>query len=176
MANKEALRALQNRLAERLHAAKNEGAGAAWLAVRVGQGNYLMPLAQSGEIFPPAPVTPMPYSKPWLMGVVNLRGGLYSVVDLAGFMTHEAPVARNEQTWAQARLITFNLELETNCALVLDALMGLRRQDVFVEVTGPADGSPEYFGQRLTDAQGLCWQELNLQTLARNAEFLNVGL
>jgi twitching motility protein PilI len=176
MANKEALRELQSRLAERLRAAKSEGASVAWLAVRVGQGNFLLPLAQSGEIFQAASATPMPYAQPWLLGVVNLRGGLYSVVDLAGFIKSEAPAVRTEQAWGQARLITFNPELEINCALVVDALIGLRRQDVFTGVSGPPDGSPGYFGQRLTDAQGGYWQELNLQTLARNAEFLSVGL
>jgi twitching motility protein PilI len=175
MANKEALRELQSRLAEKLQAAKTEGAVVAWLAVRVGKGNYLLPLAQSGEIFPVANATPMPYVQPWLLGVVNLRGGLYSVVDLAGFMKDEAPVVRTEQSWVQARLVTFNPELEINCAMVVDALIGLRRQDFFVDVSGPSEGSPGYFGQRLTDPQGVCWQELNLQMLAHNAEFLSVS-
>jgi twitching motility protein PilI len=176
MANKEALRELQGRLAERLQAAKGEGAAVAWLAVRVGRDNYLLPLAQSGEIFPAASTMPMPYVRPWMLGVVNLRGGLYTVIDLAGFIKNETPQTRTEQAWTQARLITFNPELEINCALVIDALIGLRRQDAFVGVFGAPDGSPEYFGQRLSDAQGVYWQELNLQTLARNAEFLSVGL
>lgn len=175
MANKEALRDLQSRLAERLHAARQEGAAAAWLAVQVGQSGYLLPLGQSGEIFPMAATTAMPYSQPWLLGVVNLRGGLYSVVDLAGFIKGAQAQARSEQAWAQARLITFNPELEINCALVVDALVGLRRQDAFAGVVSAPEGSPDYFGQGLVDEQGVVWQEINLQALAQNAGFLSVG-
>ncbi|NCN97224.1 MAG: chemotaxis protein CheW [Rhodoferax sp.] len=176
MANKEALRDLQSRLAERLHAARNEAAAAAWLAVQVGQNGYLLPLGQSGEIFPVAATTAMPYSQPWMLGVVNLRGGLYSVVDLAGFINSAQTAARSEQAWAQARLVTFNPELEINCALVVDALVGLRRQDAFAGVVSMPEGMPDYFGQRLVDVKGVSWQELNLQTLAQNAGFLSVGL
>lgn len=52
MANREALRDLQSRLASRLQAAKAEGLSISWLAVRAGGQDYLLPLAQSGEIFP----------------------------------------------------------------------------------------------------------------------------
>lgn len=176
MANKEALRDLQNRLAERLQAARKEGNAAAWLAVKVGQAGYLLPLGQSGEIFPVAAMTAMPYSQPWLLGVANLRGGLYSVVDLAGFIKESQTAARSEQAWAQARLITFNPELEINCALVVDAVVGLRRQDAFAGVVSAPEYSPDFLGQCLVDAQGVAWQEINLQTLAQNAVFLSVGV
>ena len=175
MANKEALRDLQSRLAERLQLARSEEASAAWLAVRVGSGNYLLPLAQSGEIFPLVPMVSVPYARPWMLGVVNLRGGLCGVVDLAVFMGGALAGARTEQSWSQARLVTLNADLEVNCALVVDALIGLRRQDAFVGLAQAPEGSPDFFGQRLVDAQGVSWQELNLQTLARNSEFLNIG-
>lgn len=174
MAKKEALRDLQTRLAGRLQSARSEGASAAWLAVRLGQGNYLLPLTQSGEIFPPAVMAPVPYAQPWFMGVVNLRGGLYGVVDLERFMKGAAAPGRNEQAWAQARLVTFNVELDLNCALIIDALVGLRRQDAFVRVELAPQGSPTFFGQLLVDAQGVTWQEINLRALSQTAEFLSI--
>lgn len=52
MANRQALRELQVRLAERLQAARsNTSKGASWLAVQAGSRNYLLPLDQAGEIF-----------------------------------------------------------------------------------------------------------------------------
>jgi twitching motility protein PilI len=109
------------------------------------------------------------------MGVVNLRGGLYSAVDLASFLEGGQPAARSEQAWAQVRLVTFNPELELNCALMVDALMGLRRADAFVSAHSAPVGSPDYLGQVCVDEQGLSWQEINLQFLAQSPEFLNVG-
>ena len=124
MSNKEALRELQTRLAGRLQLARDEVASAAWLAVRVGSLNALLPLTQSGEIFGLPAIAKVPYAQPWLLGVVNLRGGLYSAVDLASFMSGQVSQVRSEQAWAQVRLVTFNPELELNCALMVDALLG----------------------------------------------------
>jgi twitching motility protein PilI len=175
MAKKEALRDLQSRLAERLQAARREGVSAAWLAVQIGADNYLFPLAQSGQIFPLTAMASVPYVQAWFMGVVNLRGGLYGVIDLARFMRGAQAASRTEQQWSQARLVTFNAELEVNAALLVDALIGLRRQDAFVRVEPVPTGAPNYFGQRLVDAQGVSWQEINLQLLAQNPEFLAIG-
>ena len=175
MAKKEALRELQNRLAEKLKMARSEGVAAAWLAVRVGSGNYLFPLAQAGEIFPLAAMAWVPYVQPWFMGVVNLRGGLYGVVDLDGFMRGAKSAVRTEQAGTQVRLVTFNAELEVNAAVLVDALVGLRRQDAFLRTVPAPEGSPDYFGQRLVDAQEVSWQEINMQLLAKNPKFLSIG-
>ncbi len=175
MARKEALKDLQIRLAERLNQARSEGVSAAWLAVRVGQGNYLFQLAQSGEIFPLAAMVSVPYVQPWFVGVVNLRGGLFGVVELSGFLARTQAAPRSEPG-AQARLVTFNPELEVNAALLVDALIGLRRQDAFVRAGPAPEGSPEFFGQQMVDADDVCWQEINLQKLAKCPDFLTIGV
>lgn len=175
MANREALRELQIRLASRLEAARSEGVSASWLAVKAGEANCLFPLAQSGEIFPLAHVQVVPYARPWFLGVVNLRGGLYGVVDLAGFMGNGASLARTDQSLAQASVITFNAGLELNCALMVDSLAGLRKREAFADAVAPPQGSPAYFGTRFTDLNGVSWQEINLQSLSQLAEFLRIG-
>jgi twitching motility protein PilI len=176
MANREALRELQTRLASRLQAARSEGVSAAWLAVRVGAANCLFPLAHSGEIFPLTSLQGVPYVRPWFMGVVNLRGGLYGVVDLARFMGQGATSVRTEQSLSEASVITFNAALELNCAVMVDALAGLRKQDAFSAAMAPPAGSPAYFGSCFTDLSGERWQEINLQSLSQSPEFLSIGI
>ena len=83
MANRQALKDLQIRLAERLQLARTQGIAPLWLAVEAGEKKYLFPLAQSGEIFPWVGIQPVSYTQAWFLGVANLRGGLYGVVDLA---------------------------------------------------------------------------------------------
>ena len=131
MANREALRDLQARLASRLQAAKAEGLSISWLAVRAGGGNYLLPLAQSGQIFPVSNVQGVPYAQPWFLGVMNLRGGLFGVADLAAFIKGVAPPARSDQVLAEARVITLNAALDINSALLVDELAGLKQLNVF---------------------------------------------
>lgn len=175
MANREALRELQSRLATRLQAARSEGVAAAWLAVEASGVRYLFPLSQSGEIFPWSSAQPVPYTQPWFLGVSNLRGGLYGVVDLASFVAGSAPVARSELARSESRLVALNATLEINCALLIDRLAGLRNMDAFTSSSEPDEGSPAYFGSRYTDANGALWQEINLQALSQQPQFLSIS-
>lgn len=177
MANRAAIRELQSRLAARLQAARTEGVSVAWLAVRCGNANYLFPLVQSGEIFPLSVVQKVPYCQPWFSGVLNLRGGLYGVVDLAAFITGGVLPNRNEMALGEASVITFHSALDINCGLLVDALAGLRSADSFAHSAGPLAGSPAYFGNRYTEPgdSGVVWQEINLQVLSQLPEFLSIN-
>ncbi|HZY19834.1 MAG TPA: chemotaxis protein CheW [Ramlibacter sp.] len=175
MANREALRELQSRLADRLQAARTEGVQASWLAVESAGARYLFPLAQSGEIFPFSSAQRVPYTQGWFLGVANLRGGLYGVVDLAGFIAGAAPMHRNESGRAESRLVALGPALEVNCALLIDRLAGLRNLDAFTSSSEPPEGSPDYFGGGYTDASGAYWQEINLQALSQQPQFLSIS-
>jgi twitching motility protein PilI len=175
MANREALRELQSRLASRLQAARTEGVQASWLAVESGGRKFLFPLSQSGEIFPFASALPVPYTQSWFLGVANLRGGLYGVVDLASFVGGQAPAMRSDVTRAESRLVALNSALEVNCALLIDRLAGLRNMDAFSSSSGRPEGSPEFFGSGYTDANGAYWQEINLQALSQQSQFLSIS-
>jgi twitching motility protein PilI len=175
MANREALRELQSRLASRLQAARTEGVQAAWLAVEAAGRKYLFPLTQSGEIFPFSSTQPVPYTQDWFLGVANLRGGLYGVVDLASYVSGQAPVQRSDAGRAESRLVALNALLEVNCALLIDRLAGLRNMDAFTSSAEPPAGSPDYFGSGYTDAGGAYWQEINLQALSQQPQFLSIS-
>jgi twitching motility protein PilI len=175
MANREALRELQSRLASRLQAARTEGVQAGWLAVESAGSKFLFPLAQSGEIFPYAHTQQVPYTQNWFLGVANLRGGLYGVVDLASYVSGHAPAQRSDAGRAESRLVALNALLEVNCALLVDRLAGLRNTDAFVSSNDAPEGSPDYFGSGYTDASGAYWQEINLQALSQQPQFLSIS-
>jgi len=178
MANREALRDLQTRLASRLQAAREEGVAVSWLAVKAGGVPYIFPLAQSGEIFPLASVQPVPYVQPWFLGVINLRGGLHGLVDLAGLVADAASTPRAERperTVSDARVITLNAALEVNCALLVDSLAGLRNLTSFKGSVAPDSGAPVFFGNRYTDLKGDVWQEIDLRSLSQFQGFLNIN-
>ncbi|MDQ2734800.1 MAG: chemotaxis protein CheW, partial [Pseudomonadota bacterium] len=65
MANKQALRDLQTRLAERLQAARTEPVSRSWLAVECGTRGFLLPLRDAGEIFAIVPMVHVPHSHRW---------------------------------------------------------------------------------------------------------------
>lgn len=178
MANREAIRELQTRLANRLRTAGDEGLSVSWLAVRSAGMNYLLPLAQSGEIFPITAVQPVPYAQPWFLGVVNLRGGLYGVVNIAQYVAGETgvptPGGTQRKPGAAQVVVTLNAALDVNCALLVDELAGLRNPQVFSATEPRAPDAPPYFGNRFTDAGGQFWQEINIQTLSQHPRFLSI--
>lgn len=175
MANREAIRELQARLASRLQAARTEGVSVAWLAVRAGGQNYLLPLGQSGEIYPLSNLQSVPYARPWFRGVLNIRGGLFGVVDMAGFVAGFGGVARTEPVAQEPSVVTLNAALEVNCALQVDGLSGLRGADAFSSSSPPSPEDPVYFGNRFVDSAGDHWQEINLRTLSQSPQFLSIS-
>jgi len=177
MANRQALKELQTRLAEQLQRAKVQGIAPLWLAVEAGGKKFLFPLAQSGEIFPWVPVQPVSYTQAWFLGVANLRGGLYGVVDLAGFVGGQQSAAsmRSELARTESRLVSLNSALEVNCVLLVDKLAGLRKQDAFIDFSAPQADAPAFFGNQFIDLNGASWQEVNLQLLAQEVHFLTIA-
>jgi twitching motility protein PilI len=174
MSNREALRQLQSRLAERLQQARTETRVQSWLAVECAGLGLLVPLATAGEIFPYSPLLPVPHTRPWFLGVANLRGGLHGVVDLAAFLGLRAPLAADAGR-EQAQLLAFNPVQGAHCAVLVDRLAGLRSAEQLS--AEPADGQlrPAFAGERWRDAGGRVWQEIDLATLARNEEFLAIA-
>jgi twitching motility protein PilI len=182
MANKEALRELQSRLAERLQAARTQPSGRSWLAVECGSRGFLFALKDAGEIFALAPVTAVPHTHAWFLGVANLRGHLHGVVDLARFLDIKAHDRAHETTREQARLVAFNSSSEINCALWIDRLAGLKNEHQLTPlpvagagaVTAAGALKPSFVGQTYRDQVGHVWQELHLSELALDDAFLGI--
>jgi twitching motility protein PilI len=176
MADRQALRDLQTRLADRLRATKTEERKLSWLAVECGAGRHgiLFPLPEAGEIFAMAPLTGVSHTHRWFLGVANLRGAVTGVIDLAGFLGLRAP---DEALPEQARLIGLNAAFELNCALLVDGLAGLRNADQLSLLTASgadAPARPAFAGDRYRDEQGRVWQELKLSALAVDEAFLAI--
>jgi twitching motility protein PilI len=178
MANRQSLKDLQVRLAERLTAARTEAATASWLAVEAAGRRFLIPLVQSGEIFPWTNLQVVPYTKAWYVGVASLRGGLHGVVDLgmlSGQASALAPGRVTDRVTSESRLVSLHTALGVNSVLWIDRLLGLRNPSMFSVVQEAEAGSHAWFARRLIDMQGNDWQELNLQALATDAEFLAIS-
>ena len=175
MANKEALRELQTRLAQRMQVARNEPAAHAWLAVECAGQGLLLPLEQAGEIFNAGRIMAVPHTQAWFAGVANLRGGLHGVVDLAAFRGLRARSAQDHGAEG-ARLVALNPTLGVNCALLVDRLAGLRHEN---ELSGRADEvvspQPAFAGARWQDKGGRPWQEIKLAALAADVQFLAIA-
>lgn len=185
MAWREALRDFYSRIAGRLQAAQSDATGASWVAVRVAGQPCLLPLQQAGEIFPAAPLQGLPYTRPWFLGVANLRGELFSVVDLAGYLQAVQPAGDaavpsacppDESGW----FVTLHPSFEVRSALRVDGLEGLRSAtDLGPALLAPSsrETSPAlapWVSAAHADADGSTWLVLDLQRIVSQPGFLHV--
>jgi twitching motility protein PilI len=166
MDKKETLHGFQARLADRLQTASASSDAANWLGVEVAGKGFLFPLGQSGEIFPWVDPHPVPYTKDWFLGVVNLRGVLCGVASLAKFLTIEASTPQSKAYLHDKRLIGFHPSAELNTVLVVDRLAGLKTHDQMTAVS--TEGL-------FSDEHGVEWQEINLQLLSQNPNFVSIA-
>jgi twitching motility protein PilI len=155
------LRDYQAQLLARMQAARADSTvRSRHLGLEIGATRYLLDLLDAGEIVSPAPLTAVPLTQPWYLGLANIRGKLVGVIDLARYLgqgeTAPAP---------EARLVTFAAALGVNCALLASRVYGLRQV---------ADMQAD--GALLRDRDGLAWTPLSLATLVRDERFLQVGL
>ena len=90
-------------------------------------------------------------------------------------------IAKREQGFALVTVLlilmvlALNPLLDTNCALLVDRLLGLRTTEAFIGSSAAGAEAPPFFGHRYTDADGKQWQELNLQDLSQHPSFLGIG-
>nr|WP_315398324.1 chemotaxis protein CheW [uncultured Duganella sp.] len=184
------LRQYQVRLLERVQAAKSGAAvGGRELGVLIGGRLCLLELTRIGEIVPRQPVTPVPLTRDWYLGLANIRGDLTGIVDLARYPDWDGGdgVAGGGGARAAAserRFITFAPALGFHCALLAERVLGLRKLADMRPAPdggeGAGDGEagavPIWRGARLADADGQSWTRIDLARLVRDPAFLHVGL
>ena len=169
MAQKISLRDYQRELAERLRLA-DSARSPSKLGLEVGTESWLVDLAEAGEVIPVPPITPVPLTRPWFRGVVNVRGNLYSVIDFAGFLA-TGYCAGGEQ----ARLVVLGERFRSAAALLVHRSLGLRNP-VELQARALAAEKPVWLRAEYNDDAGRRWRELDVAALVRDPDFLSVAL
>ncbi|MGH8802721.1 MAG: chemotaxis protein CheW [Casimicrobiaceae bacterium] len=164
------LRSFQQGLAARLAARTTAQVEASRLALDCAGTRWLVRLADAGEVIAVPPIARVPLTRDWFLGLANIRGNLYTVVDFAAFVG-SAPVPASPA----ARLLLLNAHSgDLNAGLVVERVTGLRNLAELAEHAAPP-GAPDWYVQRWSDADGNTSQEIDLVALARDPAFLQVG-
>jgi twitching motility protein PilI len=174
MSSKEAPQTLQTRLAEHFQPANETKLTPSWLAIKVSDCGFLLPLAQSGEIYPWIEPCRVPYTKDWFLGVANLRGSLCGVVSLAKYRGLEnqkqllTRLAQNTTAYVNdKRLVAFHPAFEINTVLAVDQLVGLKSVDQMIITPKP---------DIYLDEDEQVWQQIDLGLLAQNPQFISIEI
>lgn len=168
------LRSFQDELATRLAARTAAQVESSRLGLAAGGERWLIRLAEAAEVIAVPPIAAVPLTQPWFLGLANIRGNLYTVVDFAGFVGKPEPGAPGANP--QSRLILLGERGgDLRAGIVVEAVLGLRNLGELAQAT-PAPDARAWYGQRWTDADGGSWQEIDLARLAVDPTFLNVGV
>jgi twitching motility protein PilI len=164
------LRSFQQELATRLTSKTAAQVESSRLGLSCGGEQWLIRLSDAGEVVAMPPIATVPMTKTWFLGVANIRGNLYTVIDFAGFMGRGAtPIGTT------GRLVLFGPRTgELRAGIVVARVLGLRNLAELAPASSPQD-APAWYAQRWMDAEGGAWQEIDLAKLARDGQFLQVG-
>jgi twitching motility protein PilI len=142
-----------------------------WAGVifRIGDARLACSIKQVHEFLPIPAFTPVPGTKPWILGLANVRGDLLTVVDLAWFLNGE----RSEVSM-RTRLLAASLRGRP-VGLLVDEVFGQRH---FVSDEGkkaklPAKSPLKNFVHQQYRSGKDVWQEFDLESLFSTSEFLN---
>ena len=144
------------------------------LGLLIGNQRLLVDLAEAGEIIALPPViVPVPLTRDWFLGVTNVRGSLFTVVDLRRFAGDGVTEIEQGDAPAVARSVA---RLQRHAGRQQDAGTAQHRLD---------DGGgrtarrriigASWLGNSFADADGHIWRELSLSRLIATPDFLMVG-
>lgn len=163
------LREFQAQLAERLRSvARSEAASK--LGFLAGGRTWLTELTQLNEVVSVTEIIPVPWAKPWFLGLANVRGVIYGCTDLAGFMGLDQDHARGE-----SRLLLAHPRFGINAALRVERTLGLRNPAQMSQEITPPD-APPWVQALWRDAEGQVWTELNVERLVAAPQFLEAAV
>lgn len=169
MARRISLREFQQDLVRRLADAKTTNAPSARLGVKIGAEYWMVRLDEAAEVIPPPPIAHVPLTRPWFRGVTNIRGNLYSVVDLALFQGGAETLSTPD-----CRLLLVAERYQMGAALLVSRMMGLRNVQSLEQ--RDSAGERAWEARRYVDSEQREWRELAMEPLVYSAEFLQAGI
>jgi twitching motility protein PilI len=145
--------------------------GGEWAGVifRIGDERLACSIEQVHEFLPIPAFTPVPGTKPWILGLANVHGDLLTVIDLAWFLNGE-----RSRVSMRTRLLAASLRGRP-VGLLVDEVFGQRH---FVTEEGKAARLPKSsplkaFVHKQYRSGKEVWREFDLDTLFTTPEFLN---
>jgi twitching motility protein PilI len=157
------LREFQQQVLDRLQTQSSGDRDQSSLGIQLGQENWLVDMTDISEVMPIPPFTPVPLTKDWYCGVANVRGNLYSIIDLNAY-TRQETTARD----AHSRVMLLGQQFSFNAGLLVTRVLGLRN-------TKDWQQRNENDATSYLDASGQQWHKLDIRRLLSQPEFLQIG-
>ncbi len=172
MSKRISLREYQEGVVARLKSLATSQSIVSKLGIQAGNNNWLVDLADVSEVLPVPEVVALPLTQRWFRGVTNIRGNLYSVVDLPNYLGEDQVPAG-----ISTRLLLVHQKHIVSSALLVNRMLGLRNiEQMTRQSTDNPDPNQPWVGDTYQDDTGRTWRELKLSELVQQPGFLQTGL
>lgn len=134
------------------------------LGVQVAGQNWLVNMADISGVLPLPPLTPVPLTRSWFLGVANVRGMLYGVTDMTAYRKKgkASGIADN-------RILLLAEHHAFNAALLVDCVLGLRNAKTWKQ--DGVEGQMQY-----RDELGSLWRKLDVVDLLGQPDFMQISV
>ena len=163
------LREFQENLARRLANASVQDVQRSRLAFEAGELLWLLRLPDAGEVMPVPWLCRVPLTKRWYNGLVNVRGSLHGMVDLADFCGYGVTARTSDSAF-----LACGPRHGLNVGLLVHKVVGLRNSDEFRPIANVNAGYL-WIAAIVRDAEGREYREINVAQLLRDPEFLDIS-
>lgn len=140
------------------------------LGIRVANKNYLVSLADISEVVAVPEVKKIPLTRDWLLGIANVRGNLAAITDLARFLGENV-----QQISSDSRVLLAHARFGVNAGILIERLIGLRDVNT-MQLQQDILGEHVWQSKTYQDENKEDWQEINMEALMAEKEFLQVAI
>jgi twitching motility protein PilI len=167
MAQKTSLQDYQQQIAQRLRDAGQAATASTHMSVLSGEQWWLVDLYDAAEVIALPQVTAVQLTRPWFLGLANVRGTLVGVVDFAQ-LRGEAPTPLTAET----RLLVLSNRHRVNAGLLVARTGGLMNVTRMLRAAVPGAA---WAGAAYEDRDGRVWWELDAGALVSDPRFLQIS-
>jgi len=144
-----------------------------WHGLGFGVGNLRLVTALTNvtDVVECPGMTPVPRTRPWVRGIANVRGSLYSIVDLGLFLGQETQTPETE-----GKLLVLNVA-ELGCALLVARVYGIRHfnEEQESQVASVLDRALQPYSDKAFLRDGELWGVFDIHRLVGADAFRQVA-
>jgi len=170
MSNRVGLREFQENLSRRLAGASARDNLQSRLAFESGGRLWLLKLPDAGEVMPVPWLYRVPLTRRWYCGLVNVRGGLFGMVDLSDFCGYDVTPRSSENAF-----LLCGRRHGVNVGLLVQKVVGLRTAQDFNPVPDVTPDRP-WISSVLQDHDSRHYLEIDVAKLMHDPAFLDIGI
>ena len=160
----------QHTLSRQLSNAAETSPSATVLGIALGEDRCLVHMHEVNEVIQTPKITPVSLTQPWFIGMMNVRGNLYSITDLGVFLGGP-PTPFN----SRSRILLASTSYKINSGFLVNSMLGIRSLSDFQQIENSKNTNNNDPYRYYKDKEQRHWREISLHKIISNEQFLQIA-